>query len=152
MEETKQVLNQLFVDVFNQFLALEDRVVAKGSGYKISMTETHVLDAIDKCDLPTMGAVASRLSVTPGTLTTSVNKLIDKDFVTRARDLDDRRIVTLSLTDRGREVCKLHEEFHEELMEVALKDLENRDDLMKALESINRFFQNLREKHDINNK
>ena len=151
MEDTKQVLNQLFVDVFNQFLTLEDRVVAKGSGYNISMTETHVLDAIDKCNPPTMGAVANKLSITPGTLTTSVNKLIDKEFVTRARDSDDRRIVTLSLTERGREVCKLHEEFHEESMEVALRDFENRDDLRKALESINRFFQNLCENHDSNN-
>ena len=145
MSDTKRMLSDLFIDIFNQILALEEKVLSSGSN--VSITETHVLEAIKKCDPPTMGIVAGKLLITPGTLTTSVNKLIDKGYVTRHRSEVDRRIVTLSLTDEGEEIFKLHEEFHEEMIAAAVEDLECHEDLKKALESMNDFFQRLRDKY-----
>ena len=145
-EDTKAILNDLFVDIFNQVLALEKKIFEQNFR-DISMTETHVLEAVRKCDPPTMGTIAARLKITPGTLTSSVNKLIDKGYVTRHRSEADRRIVTLSLTEKGESVFQLHEEFHRDLVEAAVADLENRDDLKKALQSIHRFFQKIKEKY-----
>ena len=147
-EETKEILNDLFVDIFNQVLALEKKIFEQDKNFRdVSMTETHVLEAIRKCDPPTMGTIAAKLQITPGTLTSSVNKLIDKGYVNRHRSEVDRRIVTLSLTEKGESVFQLHEEFHRELVEAAIADLENRDDLKKALQSMHRFFQKIKEKY-----
>ncbi len=85
--------------------------------------------------------------ITMGTLTTSVNRLVEKGYVTRKRDVNDRRVVLLDLTEKGQQVFEIHEAFHEELVNAALKDLEFREDLVLALESIYRFFKKLQEKH-----
>ena len=147
-DDTKAILNDLFVDIFNQVLALEKKIFEQDKNFHdISMTETHVLEAVRKCDPPTMGTIAAKLQITPGTLTSSVNKLIDKGYVNRHRSEKDRRIVTLSLTEKGESVFQLHEEFHRDLVEAAVADLENRDDLKKALQSMHRFFQKVKDKY-----
>lgn len=147
-EDTKAILNDLFVDVFNQVLALEKKIFEQDKNFRdISMTETHVLEAVRKCDPPTMGTIAAKLQVTPGTLTSSVNKLIDKGYVNRHRSDVDRRIVTLSLTKKGESVFDLHEEFHRNLVGAAVAELENREELKKALQSMHRFFQKIREQY-----
>lgn len=147
-DDTKAILNDLFVDIFNQVLALEKKIFEQDKNFRdISMTETHVLEAVRKCDPPTMGTIATKLQITPGTLTSSVNKLIDKGYVNRHRSQVDRRIVTLSLTEKGESVFQLHEEFHRDLVEAAVADLENREDLKKALQSMHRFFKKVKEKY-----
>jgi len=145
MEKVNKVINELFVDVFNQILILEERALAKASHFDVTMTEIHVIEAINKCVPSTMGIVSKKLMITLGTLTTSVNRLVEKGYVTRFRNEDDRRVVFLSLTEKGEEIFSLHEAFHEELMNAALKDLEGREDLTLALESILRFFKRLQE-------
>jgi len=147
-DDTKAILNDLFVDIFNQVLALEKKIFEQDKNFRdVSMTETHVLEAVRKCEPPTMGTIAAKLQVTPSTLTSSVNKLITKGYVNRHRSEVDRRIVTLSLTEKGESVFQLHEEFHRDLVEAAVSDLENRDDLKKALQSMHRFFQKIKEKY-----
>ena len=147
-DDAKEILNDLFIDIFNQVLALEKKIFEKDKNFHdVSVTETHVLEAIRKCDPPTMGTIAAKLQITPGTLTSSVNKLIDKGYVNRHRSEVDRRVVTLSLTEKGESVFQLHEEFHRDLVEAAVADLENREDLKKALQSMHRFFQKIKEKY-----
>lgn len=147
-DEVKALLNDLFVDIFNQVLALEKKILEQDKKFHdISMTETHVLEAVRKCDPPTMGTIAAKLQVTPGTLTTSVNKLINKGYVMRQRSEVDRRVISVSLTEKGESVFQLHEEFHRNLVEAAVAELENRDELKKALQSMHRFFQKIKEQH-----
>ena len=47
------------------------------------MSETHVLDAVDKVEFPSMTNVAKSLSVTMGTLTTAVKKIVEKGFLVK---------------------------------------------------------------------
>jgi DNA-binding MarR family transcriptional regulator len=138
----KEVINELLVDVFNHILSIEADVLRK-RGVKISMTEVHVLEAIRNSQVPTMGSVAQKLRVTLGTLTTSINVLVRKDFVERYRDENDRRKVFLRLCDSAHEVLKIHDEFHNEMIASLFKDLELEKDevLMKSLENISQYFK-----------
>lgn len=79
------------------------------------MSETHVLDAVDKFENPTMTMVAKDLCVTMGTLTTAVKKIIEKGFLVKERSKQDQRVYYLRITERGYEALKVHEEFHKEL-------------------------------------
>lgn len=142
MVTPKEVINELLVDVFNHILSIESESLKK-RGVKISMTEVHVLEAIRNSAVPTMGSVAQKLRVTLGTLTTSVNVLVRKNYVTRYRDEADRRKVYLKLTDSANEVLKAHDEFHDEMIHSMFKDLELEKDevLMKSLENISQYFK-----------
>lgn len=142
MVSPKEVINELIVDVFNQILSIESDVL-KERGVKLSMTEVHVLEAIKNTEDPTMGNVANKLRITMGTLTTSVNVLVKKEYVNRYRDEKDRRKVYLKLNEQAKEVLVIHDEFHEEMVSSLLKDLNLEKDkiLLKSLENISNYFK-----------
>jgi DNA-binding MarR family transcriptional regulator len=142
MVSPKEVINELLVDVFNHILSIENSILKK-RGVKLSMTEIHVLEAIRNSEIPTMGNVAHRLRVTLGTLTTSVNVLVGKNYVYRYRDEADRRKVYLKLNDTAVDVLRVHDEFHNEMVSSLFKDLELEKDevLMKSLENISQYFK-----------
>lgn len=142
MVSPKVVINELLVDVFNHILSIESTVL-KQKGVKISMTEVHVLEAIRNVDVPMMGNVAQKLRVTLGTLTTSINALVRKGYVVRYRDDADRRKVFLELTDLARNILRIHDAFHDEMIDSIFMDLELEIDetLMKSLENISNYFK-----------
>ena len=47
MDETRQTLNELLVDLFNYILLIEERNLQE-SNVALSMTEVHILEAIPK--------------------------------------------------------------------------------------------------------
>jgi len=143
MAQAKRLINELLVEVFNQILSIESEVL-KEKGVKLSMTEVHVLEAIRNTEIPTMGNVAQRLRITLGTLTTSVNVLVKKGFVSRYRDENDRRKVYLTLEESALEVLKVHDVFHDEMISSIIDDLKIDEDevLVKSLENISNYFKN----------
>ena len=142
MSRSKDVINELLVEVFNHILSIEGQTL-KERGVKLSMTEVHVLEAINNSELKTMGDVARRLRITLGTLTTSVDVLVRKKYVVRTRAKDDKRKVLLHLTDQALDVLKIHDGFHDEMVESMIGDLDLEKDeaLIKSLENISNYFK-----------
>lgn len=138
----KEIINHLLVDLFNHILRIEQDTLRK-QGVKLSMTEVHVLEAINLSDNKTMSSVASRLNVTLGTLTTSINGLIKKGCVIKTQNEVDRRVYNLSLTDKAFNILKIHDDFHEEMIQSLLDDLMIDEDevLISSLENISNYFK-----------
>lgn len=138
----KSVLNELLVVIFNQILSIESEALRK-QGVTLSMSEVHVLEAILKTETPTMGAVAKRLRITIGTLTTAINTLVKKDYVIRFKDPFDKRKVVLKLTSRATPVMSIHEGFHEDMISTVIQDLhmDQNQALIQTLESLSTYFR-----------
>jgi len=139
----KEIINELLVEVFNHILDIEGENLRK-HGVKLSMTEVHVLEAIKNVEVATMGNVAQKLRVTLGTLTTSINVLVRKKYVERYRDESDRRRVFLVLTKQAHDVLKIHDQFHNDMINNVIKDLNIEKDevLVKSLENLSHYFKN----------
>ena len=142
MNKTKDLVNELLVEVFNHILSIEDQAL-KEKGVKLSMTEVHVLEAINNTVVPTMTNVSNKLRVTIGTLTTSIATLVRKGFVLRRRGEEDRRVVNLELTEEAYKVLAIHDEFHDKMIESVFKDLNIEEDevLIKSLERVSQYFK-----------
>ena len=56
------------------------------------------------------------MSVTTGTLTKAMESLCDKGYVIRERSTEDKRVVKVRLTDRGRSAYYHHEQFHRQMI------------------------------------
>ena len=106
------------VEVFNEAMAIQDLYLRNSKFKELSMSETHVIDAVDKVNIPSMGNVAKVLNVTLGTLTTSVKKIIEKGFLVKERSKQDKRVYYLKLTPKGYEALEIHEQFHRELADL----------------------------------
>jgi len=142
-ESPKELLNELLVEVFNHILSIEQQNL-KELGVKLSMNEVHVLEAIDKSEDPTMSHIASRLRVTVGTLTTSINRLVDKGYCERFSQEGDRRKVFIRLTQKARDVLAIHESFHDEMIDAVVEDmkLEENTLLIESLAKLSEYFKN----------
>ncbi len=104
----------------------------------------HIIEAIGLGNDSTMSAVARRQGVTAGSLTTSINSLVKKGYVVRSRSEQDRRIVYISLTEKGRKAYYHHENFHREMINAAVKNLSEEELplLARTLNGLAVFFRN----------
>lgn len=143
--DKQKILNELLVDLFNYILLLEERNLKQNGLNNLSITEVHILEAVEKVATPSMGEVANRLMVTPGTLSTSVNRLIQKGYLMNERSEQDRRVVLLSLTDKGREAYRIHEDFHKKMIDHILENTGFKEDelLIQSLQKLMDFFKSL---------
>lgn len=143
MDTPKKIINELLVEVFNHILSIEGEAL-RNRGVKLSMNEVHVLEAIEKTQDPTMTHLARRLRVTVGTLTTAMNRLVEKGYTTRYRDNNDKRKVMISLTDKALDVLRVHNQFHDEMIDATIRDmkLDQDDTLLKSLKNISAYFKN----------
>lgn len=143
MDTPKKIINELLVDVFNHILSIEYHEL-KNRGVKLSMNEVHVLEAIEETGNPTMSNLAKRLRVTVGTLTTAMNKLVEKGFVRRYREPEDKRKVLIKLTEQAYPVLDIHNQFHDEMIDSIIEDmkLEQDDVLIQSLSNIRDYFRN----------
>lgn len=141
--EAEDVLNSLLVDLFNDILKIEGSVLKAGEFSDLSVTEMHIIEAIG-CDREmTMTEVARDLEITVGTLTTAINRLIKKEYVERRRIEEDRRVVMIELTEKGTLAYKVHEKFHEEMIDHVLEELGVGEEevLISSLDKLDKFFQ-----------
>ncbi|HHU55535.1 MAG TPA: MarR family transcriptional regulator [Acholeplasmataceae bacterium] len=142
MLKAKDILNELLVNIFNYILNIESLNLKK-QGVRLSMNEVHILEAIYNTDPPIMTNVARKLLITVGTLTTAIDRLVEKGYVERYQNEDDRRRVYLRLTEKGLKTKEIHDAFHEDMIENVIKDLkiDENTELLIALENIQNYFR-----------
>lgn len=142
MKDARHTLNELLVNLFNYILLIEEKNL-RDQDVDLSMTEVHILEAIEKSDSNMMSAIAKRLMVTQGTLSVSTAKLVKKGYINRVKDEKDKRIVRLTLSEKANDVLKIHEKFHTEMIDKVVDELEvDKDEkLMKSLENVLAFFK-----------
>ncbi|MGL6174992.1 MAG: MarR family winged helix-turn-helix transcriptional regulator, partial [Cellulosilyticaceae bacterium] len=141
MQGTVKIVNELLVELFNEILTIEKAALQSGPFKDLSITEMHVIEEIGLTPR-TMTEVADRVGVTVGTLTTSINRLVKKEYVTRNRSKEDRRFVEIELTRRGKLAYRVHEAFHNEMVEYMIEELSNEDHqiLIASLTRVSEFF------------
>ncbi len=142
MDITKK-LNDILVSLFNNVLKMEEDAIKNSSRHNLSITEIHTLTAIGEGKAKTMTQVAAALKISVSTLTTAINKLVDKKYVNRFRVPEDRRIVKIELTEEGTAAVKEHEEFHLKMIYDAVADLNEgeKNILLQSLDNIHEFFR-----------
>lgn len=138
-------LNEVLVKIFKNISDIEEMAICTGDFKNVTTNDMHVIEAIGIGKPKNMTSVAKVLSVTTGTLTISVNSLVKKGFVERVRSEEDRRVVLVSLTKRGRSAYEHHRKFHEELVGGIVNQLspEEKVVLEKALSSVNQYLKEM---------
>lgn len=142
MNKSEHVLNKLLVQLFNELLEIEHDALKNGPFSDLSITEIHTIEAIGMYTPRTMSEVASDLKITVGTLTTAVNKLIKKEYVTRERIEEDRRVVMIRLTKKGKLAYRVHEKFHSDMIKETIKGIDDKEEeiLISSLEKLSAYF------------
>jgi DNA-binding MarR family transcriptional regulator len=143
MSNTINVLNELLVDIFNDILTIEQRALSEGEFKDLSITEIHTIEAIGMYEARSMSEVAKDLKITVGTLTTAIANLVKKGYVERKRVAEDRRVVLIQLTKRGKLAYRIHDMFHKDMIKSTIQDLSEQEEqvLVGSLDKLNTFFK-----------
>ena len=139
-----ETFHEVLVKLFNEIMDIEEKAIITEAFKDISNNDMHIIEAIGVEEPRNMSAVAKDLSVTVGTLTIAINNLVKKAYVKRVRSEKDRRVVLISLTEKGVRAYEHHRTFHEDMIKATLADLntEQTEILVKALTNLSSFFKN----------
>lgn len=114
---TDETLNELLVTLFKNIMEIEGRCLVTGEFKDISYNDFHIIEAIGLQEPKSMTTVAKLMDVTTGTLTKAMDGLTDKGYAVRERSKQDKRVVWVYLTDKGKAAYAHHEEFHQKMIE-----------------------------------
>ena len=109
-------LDAVLVSLFNDIVDIETRAIIESDFSDITNNDMHVIDAIGVGVKKNMPTVAAQLSVTIGSLTTAVNALVRKGYVNRERGIEDKRLVYIELSEKGKLAFMKHREFHQNML------------------------------------
>lgn len=146
MANNHDSLNELLVTLFNSIMTTEAKAVITEEYKDISHNDMHIIEAIGIHEPRKMSDIAKRLGVTVGTLTTNMNSLEKKNYVVRERSDADKRVVFVTLTQRGRKAFFQHRDFHKKMIKSVVMEFtpEEQVVLMRCLTKLNDFFVNFK--------
>lgn len=132
-------LSNCIVEFFEKLSTWEEKIV-KDTG--LSLPNMHTIEILGIFGELRMKELASKIGVTTGTLTITIDKLEKKGLVKRVPNPSDRRSYLITLTNEGLTVHKEHTLAHNEMTNKCLKDFSDKDK-QTFLELLNRFKSNM---------
>ncbi len=142
MEDAYRAINDTLVNLINEIWELEGRAIITEEFKDITNNDMHVIEAVGKGDGKNMSSIARKLNITVGSLTTAMNSLVKKKYVERSRSEEDRRVVFVSLTEKGVRAYCHHEDYHRQMTQAIVDRLDDQElsVLVKTLDALTEFF------------
>ncbi len=140
--ERYDVFHDILVNLFQEIMDIEEKALITAEFKNISVNDMHIIEAIGTGEPKNMSTVAKLMSVTVGTLTIAINNLVKKGYVSRVRSEEDRRVVVIFLTEKGKRAYQHHREFHDGMVKALVEGLDEGQQkiLVKSLLNLRTFF------------
>jgi DNA-binding MarR family transcriptional regulator len=104
---TKTDINEEIIEtMFGLSRLIREKGFFNSNASNLTLLQFHTLLFIYKQKNVTMGDIATSFSITLPTATTLINKLISANLIERKSDQNDRRIVRIVASDKGKEILK----------------------------------------------
>ena len=145
--DTYKTLNEVLVNLFRDVMDIEQKAIITEEFQDITNNDMHIIEAIGMHEPKNMSTIARQISIKIGNLTIAMNSLVKKGYVLRERGKEDRRVVYISLTERGRAAYVHHARFHKAMIDSISDELtsEEMELLIKTLTKLDKWFRNWQE-------
>lgn len=141
---TNKAISQLLIELYKDIVHIEEKSVINGEFGDITVNDMHVMEVIGEPGDRTSSSVSKALGITMGSLTKAIDALVKKGYVARRRAEHDKRVVLLSLQEKGIRALRCHSSFHENVTEEAVGqlDLKEKQMLENSLCRLKLYFDN----------
>ncbi len=92
---------------------------------EFSISEMHCVDFIFKTELPNVTKLSEKMNITKGGVSKIIKKLIEKNAIESFSVDTNKKKIYYKLTNKGKEVFKLHKNIHEKWCEINLEFFKN---------------------------
>ncbi len=133
---------RLILKTYTKMMRASDSVTAKIhrhlTQYKLTISQFGVLEALYHLGSLCQRDIGEKILKTSGNMTMVIDNLEKRDLVIREKDLNDRRFITVKLTDKGYQlihnIFPVHAQIAEQVFSVLnAKELEELGILLKKL-------------------
>lgn len=139
-------VNELLVKLFHDIMTIEEKAIITEEFKDITNNDMHVIEAIGNAQPVMVSAVARTLSVTQATVNISMNGLERKGYINRERSTEDKRVVFVTLTEKGKKAYNHHRDFHKKMIHSIVDNMDDseKEVMMKFLNNLIGFFDSYR--------
>lgn len=145
MNNFEKEFNMLIVNTFHNILKTELKMINKITKSGLSMREVHLLEIVaeDKKNSVTISKIAKSFGITLASVTVMVNKLCKNGYLTKKKSETDARSIFLTITKKGLDINKEHENFHKGMISKISKNLseEQKKILANSVSVLNEMFK-----------
>jgi DNA-binding MarR family transcriptional regulator len=125
MEKKAKELSKYIGELTRKFMFMKAEVVPPE--YEFNMRELLFIIYLGWRESCKMSEVAEHMGLAMSTATGIADRLVHKDLIRRNRSEEDRRLVEVELTPKGREVYEWHTRQHIHLSRTILESLDQSD-------------------------
>lgn len=122
-EFAKQLLGMLH-DIRREFTKAQKNELTRGI---ISLPQLTILEHLYKNNTRIMSDIAKLLSVSMSAATGLVERMIKNRYLIRSHDLQDRRIVHITITTRGKKIAKSFLQMHFKMIKRMFGNVSKKD-------------------------
>lgn len=118
-------LTQLINVLVQEFLEIHQTLNDAYTG--VSKQELNIISIVGRSGSMIMREIAEQVHLAVSSVTPTVDKLVEKKLVRRERSEEDRRIVTVLLTEKGQKIYQMEVESYMRLSASILQALNERE-------------------------
>lgn len=118
---------QVILTILHIIGNLRNSNVEASSDVELSYPQSLLLYTVLEADASTITQLSNSLKVTQGVVSRMVDRLEEKELLERSRDQEDRRVVTVRLSPKGREFALNMIDYHLDSLRKTLAKIPERD-------------------------
>lgn len=122
--------NKMLSDFSKLTTGFEEKYLITKEFSDITVNDMRIITAVGDGQAKNMSTLAGLLGITMGALTIAMNSLVVKEYVQRERSKTDRRVVLVSLTEKGRSAFHHCAKFRSNLIESIVASVGEDDAVM----------------------
>lgn len=141
-------------ELINRYLTVTFSVTKKGEnlikdsvGDRITYDQHYTLRYINRVGTCTSTEIAAAFEVNKSAITAIINRLTEKELIKRTRDKNDRRVIYLTLTEKGIDLFTKTEVKIQKLVESIINSFEENEfvQFIETYEKLNGLLDNLKD-------
>lgn len=143
MPENELSTNEKLFMIYISTIETEKKALSKSKFNDISIKDLHMIHTISIKGNPSVSEIAKILFISKQATAKRVNKLEKLGYIQKTINKQDKRSVKVTLTHKGKLLCRLHNHAHNEYIKSLLQDCSPND--KKTLDNIiNHIIENIK--------
>ncbi len=109
-----------------------------------TLRQIYYVELIDKQEGISVSEISKKFDVKKSTVSIAINQLIELDIVTKIQSNRDKRIYFLRLTQKGKDIMKIHKQAHKDTIKKLLMVLDHNevDNFIKIVNKVTKITVN----------
>jgi DNA-binding MarR family transcriptional regulator len=111
------------MDKLSELMKKFQTELLSGDLKEYTLRQLYYIELIDKHEGISVSEISKTLDLKKSTISIAVNQLIDLEIVSKIQSNSDKRFYFLKLTDKGKDIMKMHKQVHQNTIKKILKIL-----------------------------